>query len=130
MRVVGCFLEYDGKFVLLRRLPEKPNGNTWGLPAGKVEPDESDESAVLRELYEETGYMATPDQLHYVREDDFHFEGGSVTFIVYRVILERPYEVRLEESAHSDYRWVTSHEGYDLALIPGLRLVLRLTGYV
>lgn len=55
LRVVGCFLEYEGKFVLLHRHAHKPNGGTWGLPAGKVEPGESDTAAVLRELWEETG---------------------------------------------------------------------------
>ena len=63
MRVVGCFLEYDGKFVLLLRHVHKADGGTWGLPAGKVEPGESDETAMLRELYEETGYKALPKEL-------------------------------------------------------------------
>lgn len=130
MRVVGCFLEYDGRFVLLRRRPEKPDGNTWGLPAGKVEPDESDESAVMRELFEETGYRAAPDQLQYLREDDFHFENGSVTFVVYKVTLDQPHELIREESAHTDHRWVAPQDGNELELIPGLRLVFRLVGYI
>jgi ADP-ribose pyrophosphatase YjhB (NUDIX family) len=67
LRVVGCFLEYDGKFVVLLRRPEKPDGDTWGLPAGKVEEGESDKSAVLRELHEETGYDANLKELQYTR---------------------------------------------------------------
>lgn len=130
LRVVGCFLEYDGKFAVLLRRPEKPDGNTWGLPAGKVEDGETDQSAVLRELWEETGYRADPSELQYVREDVFNFEPQPVTFVVYKVILTHPHEISLEEKAHVNYRWVTPGEGYMLPMIPGLRLVLRLVDYI
>jgi len=50
MRVVGCFLEYNDKFVIVLRHAHKPDGNTWGLPSGKIEQDENDTEAVLREI--------------------------------------------------------------------------------
>lgn len=130
LRVVGCFLEYEGRFVLLHRHTHKPDGDTWGLPAGKVEPGESDEAAILRELREETGYMALPSQLEYVREDPFHYHSGSVTFVIYKVVLKTPHDVRLEQKAHSEYKWVTPLEGSRLPLISGLRLVLRFVNYI
>ena len=37
MKVVGCFLEYDGRFVIVHRHAHKVDGDTWGLPGGKVE---------------------------------------------------------------------------------------------
>lgn len=130
LRVVGCFLEHEGRFVLLHRHAHKPDGGTWGLPAGKVELGESDESAVLRELWEETGYKALPSQLEYLREDPFHYHDGSVMFVIYKVILEQPHNVRLEQKAHSEYKWVTPQEGSRLPLINGLRLVLRFINYI
>jgi 8-oxo-dGTP pyrophosphatase MutT (NUDIX family) len=36
MEVVGCFLENDGEFLILQRHDNKPQGNTWGLPSGKL----------------------------------------------------------------------------------------------
>ena len=42
MRVVGCFLQYEDRFVLVHRLPHKVDGDTWGLPSGKVESGEID----------------------------------------------------------------------------------------
>jgi 8-oxo-dGTP pyrophosphatase MutT (NUDIX family) len=50
MRVVGCFLEFDTKFVILSRHSHKPDGNIWGLPSGKVEDDESDQEAICGSL--------------------------------------------------------------------------------
>jgi 8-oxo-dGTP pyrophosphatase MutT (NUDIX family) len=130
VRIVGCFLEYNGKFVVLLRRPEKPDGDTWGLPAGKVEAGETDQAAALRELREETGYEASLAELHYVREDVFNFDPKPVVFVVYKIVLDRPHAVVLEEKAHASHKWVTPNEGYELPLIPGLRLVLRLVGYI
>lgn len=64
MKIVGCFLEYNGKFLILLRQSHKPNGNTWGLPAGKVEENENERDAVVREVYEETGYKLKDRDLH------------------------------------------------------------------
>jgi acetyl-CoA carboxylase carboxyl transferase subunit beta len=71
MRVVGCFLEFENKFVVLLRHSHKPEGNTWALPGGKVEPGETDEQAVIRELYEETAYKAQTDELQKLGEYRF-----------------------------------------------------------
>jgi ADP-ribose pyrophosphatase YjhB (NUDIX family) len=37
LRVVGCFLWYQDKFLIVLRHPNKPDANMWGLPAGKVD---------------------------------------------------------------------------------------------
>ena len=132
MRVVGCFLEYDGKFVILLRHAHKPNGGTWGLPAGKVENDEPDIEAMLRELREETGYEAAVSEMEYVREDEFQFDKDPpFIFVVYKVKLSRPYEMVMESAAHQECRWIDPKSCYDLPnLIPGFKKVLELTEYV
>ena len=34
--VVSVFIEHDGEILLLHRQDHKPQGNTWAMPAGKV----------------------------------------------------------------------------------------------
>jgi 8-oxo-dGTP pyrophosphatase MutT (NUDIX family) len=105
MRVVGCFLEYDNKFVLVHRLPHKVDGNTWGLPSGKVEAGESDIEAIQRELFEETGYRAAPDEFETLSTNDFISpRGDTITYIAHRIKLDQPHDVTVEEAAHSEYR--------------------------
>ena len=64
MRVVGCFIERvrqgtsEREYLTVLRLPYKIDGNHWGLISGKVESDESDEAAIIREVYEESGYRS------------------------------------------------------------------------
>ena len=35
--VVSCFVEYNNKILLLLRQDHKPEPNTYGVPAGKVD---------------------------------------------------------------------------------------------
>ena len=132
MKIVGCFLEYDGKFLILLRHAHKPDGGTWGLPAGKVEPGESGEQAMIRELREETGYHAASDELEHL--GDFPFtssRGEQYVFGAYRVKLADMHAITIEETAHADHKWVTAEE-CDARddLIAGAHKLLRLVGYI
>ena len=132
MKVVGCFLEYNGKFVLVHRLPHKPDGDTWGLPGGKVDSGESDREAIRRELFEETGYSARDDELVLIGQYDFVSpRGDTFTYVTFRITLSEPHEVILEEAAHSEYKWMTVEEADARAdLIHGLHDLFRLVGLI
>jgi 8-oxo-dGTP pyrophosphatase MutT (NUDIX family) len=132
MRIVGCFLEYNDKFVILLRHAHKPDGNTWGLPGGKVEPDEGDEAAVMRELKEETGYHATAKELEHLGEYAFVSSSDQpYTFTAFRIRLKQLHPTKLEGAAHAAYQWVTATEcSGKNDLIPGFHELLHLVGYV
>ena len=55
VQVVAAVLERDGKILICRRRPEQSHGLQWEFPGGKVEPGETPEQALARELYEELG---------------------------------------------------------------------------
>lgn len=52
---VGAVVFDDSGRILLIRRGNPPAQGQWSLPGGRVEPGESPEEAVLRELHEETG---------------------------------------------------------------------------
>ena len=58
--------------------------NLWGLPKGRVEPSESLEKAVFRELFEETGLVGEINGVIAIRNKN-DFEKTSI-FICYDVI--------------------------------------------
>ena len=58
--------------------------NLWGLPKGRVEPSESLEKAVLRELFEETGLVGEINGVIAIRNKN-DFDNTSI-FICYDVI--------------------------------------------
>ena len=55
MDVVVALIIQDKKFLIAKRKEEKMLGGLWELPGGKIEIDETPESALIREINEELG---------------------------------------------------------------------------
>ncbi|MCI0597483.1 NUDIX hydrolase [Candidatus Parcubacteria bacterium] len=115
--IVGCYIEHDGAFLVLRRHAHKSNGGCWGLPAGKAEPGEAILEAIEREIREETGLSIPKEELTYfasvpVRHGtiDFDYHMFSVPFN------ERP-DIAINVHEHKDYAWVTPKQALQLPLV-------------
>jgi 8-oxo-dGTP diphosphatase len=60
---VGAVItDQSGRLLLIRRRNE-PGAGLWSLPGGRVEPGETDEQAVIREVREETGLQVQVGRL-------------------------------------------------------------------
>lgn len=56
---VGAVVRDDAGRLLLVRRANEPGRGLWSLPGGRVEPGESAEQALVREVREETGLLVT-----------------------------------------------------------------------
>jgi 8-oxo-dGTP diphosphatase len=124
--VVGAALLRDGPPRVLasrRTAPERLAG-LWEFPGGKVEPGETDEQALIRELREELGVeVSVGDRL-----------GGDLPIgetAVLRVYLCRIVSGELTLVDHDEHRWLTAAElddvpwiEVDLPLVADLRALL------
>ncbi len=131
---VALFVTRDGgrEVLVVHRSPAQ--GSYWHVVAGGVEPGESALEAARRELLEETGLVAEPE------------EGVDVTEYVYRLDEEQPAEpgpdavavdVRCFRVAapdaweptldweHDGHRWCTPAEAVELLRWPETRAALE-----
>ncbi len=100
-----------GSILLTRRAPEKTYAGKWEITGGCVQAGEDSSEAAVRELREETGLSANPEELEY-RGDLF---GPDYIFDYYLLRWHgaRP-AIRLQTGETSEARWVTPREFYEL----------------
>lgn len=119
LEVASCFCEYEDKVLFMRRHVNKSQGNTWGVPAGKLEVGETPRMCVIREVYEEVGLDVDDDKLEkigklYIRlpHVDYAYHMFHKRFDTYPTI-----NLNLEE--HHEALWTTLSEASQLPLISG-----------
>jgi 8-oxo-dGTP pyrophosphatase MutT (NUDIX family) len=121
--VAACYIEHDGKLLLLERAHDKPEPNTWGVPAGKKEGNETPEECARRELFEETGicHVLRISALGtlYMRKP-----GVDYVYHLFKVVLESKPEIKLSQE-HLAFTWAGAHEIKTLKLIAGADHALR-----
>lgn len=105
VRVVAALLVRDGLLFAARRSPERREGGLWELPGGKVEPGESDQAALMRELREELGVAVEVGAC--VAESTHAYPHGSVTLVGYRCRLVAGEPVLRD---HDAARWLAGPE--------------------
>jgi len=131
IRTVGCFMEYNSKFLILLRQAYKPDGNTWGLPAGKPNVGESDVDAMLREIDEETGYKTQASELKLLGVHVFEYPDLYLEFPTYQLKLNKSFKVVHRPEEHVEYRWVSAQECDAMPdLIRGFHELLRRVGFI
>lgn len=113
IRVVGAMIEQDGRYLITQRPPRATLPLLWEFPGGRVEPGETDEIALARELREEMGIGVE------VGERSIHvehsYEDYDIDFCVYRCRLTQGPVQNLRVHAH---RWVLPEELDDYEFPP------------
>lgn len=112
--VVSCFLENNGEILLLHRQDHKSEGNHWGIPAGKVENDESLEQAMARELEQETGHHAQPGELKYFNMVYVKYPDYDFIYHTYHLPCAAPIEIKINPKEHKNFLWISPEKALKL----------------
>ncbi|NIA13346.1 MAG: NUDIX domain-containing protein [Nitrospiraceae bacterium] len=122
---VGCICIAEGKILLLKRHPDKSYPATWGIPTGKVLPEESRTRAIVREMYEETSNLVSFENLALL--DTYHVVTSEMSFLytVYSCHFEETPQISINPAEHTAYGWSSYAEALSLQLVPGLAECLR-----
>src|SRR5882672_3675932 len=82
IRVVAAVAWHEGRLLMTQRPPVGPLGLQWEFPGGKIEPGETPEQAVVREVREELGVGATARETLRIDTHDYpHGAAVEITFL-------------------------------------------------
>ena len=100
-RVVAAIIENEGRVLVARRRKGIRFGGFWEFPGGKLEPGETPERGLERELAEELGLETRTGEL--LCSVTYRGRGLAIELLAYRV-LSFEGEIRLTD--HDAVRWV------------------------
>lgn len=105
VRVCCAVIRRENRYLVVQRAAHKSEALKWEFPGGKVEPGESDEDCIVREIREELGVeLALHGRLRASR-----LQGGSKMLLLIPFLASiSSGELTLHE--HRDLRWARATE--------------------
>jgi 8-oxo-dGTP diphosphatase len=111
--VVGV-LKRDNKLLVAERPAGKPYSGYWEFPGGKVEPGETSEQAIHRELHEELGIEVLSAEFCF--EHEHAYPDKTVHLHIWLI---SSFSGEPHSRENQQLRWVTLAEMLELRLLEG-----------
>ena len=119
--VAAGLIVRDGEILICQRRADQPMALQWEFPGGKLEPGETAEQALARELDEELGIEAQVGQrVTRIRHNYRH--GGAVDLQFFVV---PSFKRELENKIFHQFRWVKLEELPQYDFLPADRNLIR-----
>lgn len=114
VHAVGVMFENEkGQILVLRRHPQDPEGATWGLVGGKVEPGEDEAAAARREVQEEIGYDIDLGTLQFVKSYRWERDDLDIDFTVFALAAHtNRVTLDINRDEHTEHLWAKPADLY------------------
>jgi len=114
MKIVTAAIIWDaGRVLLTRRGPGEKLSGLWEFPGGKVEPNETLEECLTRELLEELGLEVSVGSV--VAESVYSYDHGAIRLVALEATIIKG---QLTLTVHDRVEWVLPHALEQYALAP------------
>ena len=124
--VAACALiDTDGRVLLAKRPQGRPMAGLWEFPGGKVEPGETPEAALIRELEEELAIRVAPSCL---APFTFASHGYPAFHLLMPLYLCRSWDGEISAQQGQELAWVRASRLSEYAMPPAdepLKAMLR-----
>lgn len=127
IHVVGAAILRDGKVLVLQRGFEKSLPGLWEFPGGKVEAQENEKQALIREIKEELNMDILIEK--YIATNIHTYDFAEIELSVYTARMHTNAEIELTE--HIAYKWLLPSEleqiewaPADIPIVKQLQVVL------
>ncbi|MBR9789721.1 MAG: 8-oxo-dGTP diphosphatase MutT [Vibrionaceae bacterium] len=118
------FNQDKSQIFITKRPDDKHKGGFWEFPGGKVEPEESVEQAMIRELEEEVGIKVTEQSLFEHLEYDYPDKSLKFDFISVTAFEHKPYGKEGQEGRWVDIKCLPEY-AFPEANVPILERVVQ-----
>ncbi|RNI25354.1 (deoxy)nucleoside triphosphate pyrophosphohydrolase [Flexivirga caeni] len=113
IEVVGAAVVHDGLVLAAQRGPTMSMPGSWEFPGGKIEPGESPQEALVRELREELLCDVTVGE--HVETTSHSYDFGIIILSTYFAAIEAG---EPQATEHAELRWVPPSKLHGLAWAP------------
>ena len=111
----AALVDVDGRVLIGQRPEGKALAGLWEFPGGKVEPGETPEDALIRELEEELGIVARRDCL---AASVFASHAYADFHLLMPLYLLRRWEGVVERREHAALAWISPARLFDYPMPP------------
>lgn len=111
--VAAAVVYLDGKILITRRAPGEQLAGLWEFPGGKLEPEETPQDCITRELREELDVESVAGEI--LTSTTYTYPGGKIELIAIMVKLQ---SAQLTLQVHDLFEWVQPQELLQYGLAP------------
>ncbi len=102
--VAAALFDAEGRVLLAKRPEGKKMAGLWEFPGGKIEPGETPEQALIRELFEELGIVTTAENLESMKFVSFSYPSFHLLMPLYACY---KWDGTVRAAERQQLRWVS-----------------------
>ncbi|MEM7072092.1 MAG: (deoxy)nucleoside triphosphate pyrophosphohydrolase [Pseudomonadota bacterium] len=119
--VAGALIDIDGRLLVAKRPPGKEMAGQWEFPGGKIEPGETPEQALIRELQEE---LAVRTQTNCLAPVTFASHRYPASHVLVLLFVCRIWQGDARPLLGQSLRWLAINELNSLDLLAATRMMV------
>ena len=118
--VAAVIQNEEGKILIAQRNLKKSQGGLWEFPGGKIEPNETKEEAIIREIKEEMDIDIETKK--FIDQKIFNYPDKDINLITIECKQIKG-DIKLNE--HEDFKWVNKNELKNFNFAPADKFIIN-----